>query len=59
MSEHEVKNPTDEQRGLTTCWQNQGWHVYAAGPCFDTKDQAIAYRNSLDREGVTWRVQPR
>ena len=58
MTDHNVTQPTDEQRGLTTCWQNLGWHVYGAGPCFDTKDQAIVYRNSLDAEGVMWRSQP-
>ena len=59
MSDHTVTQPTEEQQllGLTTCWQNLGWHVYGAGPCFDTKDQTIAYRNSLDAQGVTWKSQ--
>ena len=52
-AQHEVAPPDENQRGLTTCWQNLGWHVYSAGPCFETKGQAIAYRNSLDAEGVT------
>lgn len=46
-------------RGITKCWQNQGWHVYGAGPCFDTLEQAVGYRDGLDRAGVTWRPQPR
>lgn len=52
--EHE----TEAMRGLSSCRHNYGcWHVYGAGPCFDTKEQARAYRDSLDREGVTWRSQ--
>ncbi len=47
-----------DMRGLTRCWQHNGWHVYKAGPCFDRYEQAIAYRDSLDAEGVTWRPQP-
>lgn len=43
--------------GISRCWQNQGFHVYKAGPCFDTLEQAIAYKESLDAEGVTWRSQ--
>lgn len=46
-------------RGITRCWQNLGYHVYAAGPCFDTHEQAIRYRDGLDAEGITWRPQPR
>jgi hypothetical protein len=49
----------EERRGITRCWQYMGYHVYGAGPCFDTLEQAIRYRNGLDREGVTWRPQPR
>ena len=48
-----------DMRGITRCWQHNGWHVYMAGPCFDTYEQAIAYRNSLDAEGITWRPQDR
>lgn len=47
----------ERRRGLSRCWQNCGWHVYGAGPCFDTEDAAIDYRDSLDREGKTWRSQ--
>lgn len=47
-----------DMRGISRCWQNDGWHVYKAGPCFDKYEQAIAYRASLDAEGVTWRMQP-
>lgn len=44
-------------RGITRCWQHLGYHVYGAGPCFDTHREAILYRESLDAEGVTWRPQ--
>lgn len=44
-------------RGITRCWWNRGYHVYMAGPCFDTLAQAQAYRDSLDRDGVMWRPQ--
>ena len=43
-------------RGVTRCGHG-GYHAYAAGPCFRTHEQAIAYRDSLDREGVKWRPQ--
>jgi hypothetical protein len=45
--------------GISRCWQNLGYHVYMAGQCFDTLEQAVAYKASLDAEGVTWRSQPR
>lgn len=45
---------TEPNRGLSRCWQNQGWHVYMAGPCFDTKDEAVRYRDYLDAKGITW-----
>ena len=48
----------ERRRGLSRCWQNNGWHVYGAGPCFDTEEEAVRYRDSLDREGKTWRPQP-
>jgi hypothetical protein len=44
--------------GISKCWQNWGYHVYKAGPCFDTLEQAVEYKASLDAEGVTWRRQP-
>ncbi len=46
-----------DMRGISKCWQGWGFHVYKAGPCFDTYEQAIEYRDSLDREGVAWRSQ--
>lgn len=46
-----------DMRGISVCHHNFGWHVYMAGPCFDTYEEAIAYRVSLDAEGVTWRPQ--
>lgn len=45
-------------KGITRCWQNFGFHVYGAGPCCDTLEQAERYKASLDAEGVTWRRQP-
>lgn len=53
-AEHEE----EAMRGISRCWQNSGYHVYMAGPCFDTPEQARAYRDQLDREGVTWKPQP-
>ena len=49
---------TDEMRGLSRCWRNNGWHVYMAGPCYDTKEQAIKRRDYLDAKGITWELQP-
>lgn len=49
--------PERDMRSLSKCWQNDGWHVYGAGPCFEKYEQAIAYRDGLDREGITWRPQ--
>ena len=43
--------------GISRCGQ-LGYHVYMAGPCFDTLEQAVAYKASLDKEGVTWRFRP-
>jgi hypothetical protein len=37
--------------------RDMGFHVYMAGPCFDTREQAIAYRDELDKEGITWKSQ--
>jgi hypothetical protein len=42
-------------RGISRCWQNRGYHVYGAGPCFDTMDQAVAYRDWYDREEAAGR----
>ena len=38
-----------DMRGISRCWQNRGWHVYGAGPCFDTHEQAIQYREAHDK----------
>ncbi len=43
--------------GISRCGQ-LGYHVYMAGPCFDRLSQAVAYKASLDAEGVKWRPQP-
>lgn len=45
-----------DMRGITNCWRYNGWHVYGAGPCFDTYEAAVNYRASLDADGVTWRL---
>lgn len=47
----------EAMRGISRCWQNQGFHVYGAGPCFDKITQAQSYRGYLDRLGVTWLPQ--
>jgi hypothetical protein len=47
-----------DTRALSRCWQNQGWHVYSAGPCFDEYENAIKYRDYLDAKGITWEQQP-
>jgi hypothetical protein len=36
-------------RGISRCWQNNGYHVYGAGPCLDSLGQAQAYRAEFDR----------
>lgn len=42
-------------RGVGKCLQSEGWHVYAAGPCFVSTEEAIAYRDRLDfAEEVYW-----
>jgi len=46
---------TDELH-ITSCWQF-GFHAYAAGPCFDSKADAVAYRDKLDAHGITWHSQ--
>lgn len=51
-------SPERDMRDITRCSRYEGWHVYGAGPCFDTYEQAIHYRDSLDEEGVTWRYRP-
>jgi hypothetical protein len=39
-------------RGITTCWQSGSYHVYGVGPCLDTLEEAIEYRNELDKKGL-------
>lgn len=39
---------TTTVRDITTCWQNNGFHVGGAGPCFDRMEWAINYRESCD-----------
>jgi hypothetical protein len=48
-AEREVRD-AERWRGISKCWQNFGFHVYGAGPCFDTHEQAIAYRDAYDRD---------
>lgn len=42
--------------GISRCGQ-LGYHVYMAGPCFRTLERAVAYKDELDREGITWKPQ--
>ena len=56
-SDLSAKPDTHEMRGLSRCWRNNGWHVYAAGPCYDTKEQAIKRRDYLDGKGIVWESQ--
>jgi len=37
--------PICGDESLSRCHQNLGWHAFGAGPCFDTADQARAFRN--------------
>ena len=46
-----------DRRGISVCSRYLGWHVYSAGPCFDTYEQAVKYRDYLDAKGVTWESQ--
>ncbi len=42
---------------ITRCWQYNGYHVYQAGPCFDTLEQATNYKEWLDERDLTWHSQ--
>lgn len=53
----ELDSPKPLPDGISRCWQG-GYHVYMAGPCFNKLEQALAYKESLDKEGVKWRLQP-
>lgn len=48
-----AEKPKRDMRGISTCCL-PGWHVYMAGPCFDTYAQAVIRRDYLDGKGVTW-----
>lgn len=54
MSVADVNGAARDTRDLSTCWQKNGWHVHMAGPCFDTYEQALAYRDALHARGLTW-----
>lgn len=58
LAKADAQEKAEQMRGISRCWQG-GWHAYMAGPCFETREQAIAYRDELDREGVTWKSQGR
>lgn len=45
---------TTTERGVSRCWQNNGYHVYGAGPCLDSMEEAIDYRERLDYAGTKW-----
>ena len=40
-----------KERDISRCSRNFGFHAYMAGPCFDTIEEAIAYRDRLDADG--------
>lgn len=42
------------ERGISHCWQNNGFDVYSAGPCFNSIEEAVDYRERLDYAGTTW-----
>lgn len=47
-----------DMRGISNCHHgSSGWHAYGAGPCFDTHEQALAYRDKLDDHGISWKSQ--
>lgn len=52
-----TSGPATLPADISRCWRYSGYHVYGAGPCFDTLKQATAYKESLDKEGVKWRPQ--
>jgi hypothetical protein len=43
--------PERDMRNISRCWQYSGWHAHGAGPCFDTYEEAIAYRDYYDKYG--------
>lgn len=48
-------------RGISRCWQNNGWHYAGAGPCFDTYEQVSKYRDEYDKAYEAqrkWRENP-
>ena len=45
---------TDGNRGISRCQvEGRGFRAYGVGPCFDTFEQAVAYRDVLDHKGAT------
>lgn len=40
---------TRDMRDISRCWQNNGYHAHGAGPCFDTYEAVIKYRDEYDR----------
>lgn len=44
-------------RGISRCWQNNGYHVYGAGPCCETLAHAQAYRDAYDRRAADERAR--
>lgn len=43
-----------EDKDISRCWQYSGYHVYGAGPCFNTRDMAELYKRFLDKHETTW-----
>lgn len=49
----EITEQAKDMRRISICWHG-GWHACAAGPCFDTHEQAIAHRNDVENEDKPW-----
>ena len=35
---------------ISKCWQNNGYHAHGAGPCFDTLEAALLYRDEYQKD---------
>ena len=50
----EAVTTTEVEDGIGRCSFYGGYHVYNAGPCFDTIELARKYKAKLDKKGVKW-----
>lgn len=48
---------SDLPEHITICSRHLGYHAYMAGPCFDTLNAAVTYRDRLNHFDVTWKSQ--